>query len=130
MRQKATGLGMAELALASVDPLGKRRAIRCGLRRRRMAQAGVVERLDAGGACRIHGLCNAQRTARHEALDPQFDVLGQPALADVLAVLVVREVESAAQPATLVAERGIAVLVGVVSGDVVPLVVRLRIRRG
>jgi hypothetical protein len=96
---------MAELALAHVDPGWKRRPVRLAFGRGKVAEAWVVERGHARGPGNVLTPAEGERPTLDETIEPQLDVLRQPVLADVLAILVVSQVEAAAQTAALVAER-------------------------
>lgn len=95
---------MAELALPNVDPLRQRRAVRLALGVRQVAEARIVQWLDTRRASAVPDIVGCEGSTRPQPLEPQRDVVGQPAVADVLAVLVIGEVKTAAQTATLVTE--------------------------
>ena len=69
-----------------------------------MAQPRVVQRCHAGSTGAVLVLGDDEGAASLQPLEPELNVLGKPALTDVLTVLVVREIEAAAQATAVVAE--------------------------
>lgn len=103
-RQQAAGVRMAELALADVDPGGQGLSVGSTLRGGQVAQARIVQRLDASGTSAVAILAHVQSTTGDEPPHPVVDVLGKPTLARVVTVLIVREIQRTTQATTGVAE--------------------------
>jgi len=104
MRQLASMLGMTELALADVHPSGQRCAVGLSLGCGQVTHARIVIRNDPVPAGHVAGAVTNERPAGNEPLQPRLDVLREPLLSDVVPVLVMSEIEAAAQAAACVAE--------------------------
>ena len=76
MRKLAAVFGMAELALANVHPCGQFSTVGFAIGCWKVADAGIVVRLDTVLACNVSVAILHERTACHEPTQPLFDVCG------------------------------------------------------
>ncbi len=96
MRQLASMLGMTELAPADIHPPGQRCAVGLSCGGRQVTHTRVVVRCDTVLSGYVTVTVTNEGATGHEPLKPRLYVVRKPFLPDVVAVLIMSEIQAAA----------------------------------